>query len=301
MYDVAIIGAGTSGYSAAMYAGRFNLKTLILGEEPGGLITTTNEVENWPGIKSISGQDLAKALREHAEVYDVDIKQERVTSIEKTDSGFKLITGAGEYEAKTVILATGTKVRKLGAPGEKELENRGVSYCALCDGAFFKDKVVAVVGGGDGAAVDSLILTQFAKKVYVIVRKDFMRAEPKNQEKLKQNEKIEFIFNTNIKEFIGDNVLQKLKLDNPYNGSDELEVQGCFVAIGHIVNSGLAEQMGVELDERKQIKIDRDGKTNIKGVFACGDVVDSHFKQAITGAGEAVAAAHSAYMYLHHE
>lgn len=295
MYDVAIIGNGLVGLGAAMYAGRFELKTLLIGELLGGTITQTDKVENYPGFVSITSQELVENFRKHAEAYSIDHKYGRVDNIIKEDDHFKIFSGENNFESKTVILATGTIVRRLGVESEKIYENKGVSYCALCDGAFFKDKVVAVVGGGDGAAVDALILTRYAKKVYLIVRKDKMRAEPTNQQKLIENDKIEIIYNTNVLEFKGENMLQKIKLDNPFKGNEEIEVQGCFIAIGHIINSELAKQLGVNLNDKGEIIIDRKAKTNVKGVYAAGDVVDTHFKQAITGVAEGVFAAHSAY------
>ena len=301
MYDVAIIGNGLSGMAAAMYAGRFELKTLMVGELLGGMITQTDKVENYPGFISISSQELVENFRKHAEEYNVDHKYGKIDKVEKDGEIFKLTSGDKVYKSKSVIIATGTKIRKLGTRGEEEFTNKGISYCALCDGAFFKDKIVAVVGGGDAATVDALILTRYASKIYVIVRKNHMRAEPLNQEKLMKNEKIEMIYETNIKEFVGDKLLQKLILDKPFNGSEELEVNGCFIAIGHNINSELALQLGVQLNDKKEIIIDKESKTNVEGVFAAGDVVNNHFKQAITGVAEGVVAAHSVYMFVSHK
>ncbi|MFT4304960.1 MAG: NAD(P)/FAD-dependent oxidoreductase [Candidatus Woesearchaeota archaeon] len=298
IYDVAIIGTGLTGLSAAMYSGRFNLKTIVFGELLGGTITSTDLVENYPGFKSIKSYEMVDKFLEHANDYDVKIKYEKVKSIIKEKDLFKVEHNSGTILSKTIIIATGSKVKKLNAPGEDIFANKGIGYCALCDGAFYKDKVVAVIGGGDSAAVDALLLTQFAKKVYVIVRKDHMRAEPSNQEKLNSNEKIEIIYNTNVIEFLGDEKLEKLKLDNPYNGKDEIEIDGCFIAIGHSINNELPKSLGVDINEKGEIKIDRNAKTNVPGVYAAGDCVDSDFKQVITGAAEAVLASHSAYKYV---
>lgn len=298
MYDVAIIGNGLVGLGAAMYAGRFNLKTLVIGELMGGTITQTDKVENYPGFVSISSQELVKSFNDHADAYDVDNKTGRIDKVEKDGETFKLYSGEEVYESKSVIIATGTKVRKLGLESEEKFANRGISYCALCDGAFFKDKTVAVVGGGDGAAVDALILTRFAKKVYILVRKNELRADPSNKEKLESSDKIEIVYNTSINEFIGENLLEGVKLNNPYNGNEVLPIQGCFIAIGHIVNSKLAESLGVKLNDKKEIIINRESETNVPGVFAAGDCVDNSFKQAITGVAEGVMAAHSVYKYV---
>ena len=298
IYDVAIIGTGLTGLSGAMYSGRFNLKTIVFGELLGGTITSTDLVENYPGFKSINSFDMVEKFREHALDYDVKIKNEKVNSVVKKDNLFQLTTSSGTFLSKTIILATGSKVKKLNAPGEDKFANKGIGYCALCDGAFHKDKIIAVVGGGDSAAVDALLLTRFAKKVYVFVRKDKMRAEPSNQEKLNNNDKIEIVYNTNVVEFLGNEKLEKLKLDNPYNGNDEFEVGACFIAIGHQVNNEIAKSLGVDINEKGEIKIDRNAKTNVPGVYAAGDCIDGEFKQVITGAAEAVLASHSAYKYI---
>lgn len=292
MHDFIVIGGGVSGLSSAMYAARLGLKSLILAELPGGLITTTHLVENWPGIKATSGPDLAMALLEHAKVSGAEFKNEEVIKIEKTeDDKFKLKTNSAEYEAKAILIATGTEHRKLGVPGEKELENKGVSYCALCDGAFFKKKVVCVVGGGDSAAKEALFLSEHAKKVYLVVRKPVLRAEPMNAERIEKNDKIEILYKTEITEILGTDKVEKVKLQN----GEEMAMDGVFLAIGHIPQTDLAKELSVELNEKNEIKINRRSETNIKGVFAAGDCCDTEFKQAITGSAEGVTAAYHAY------
>jgi len=302
-YDVIIIGAGTTGLATAMYAGRLNLKTLVFGatsgsELPiGGVITLTDNVENYPGFKKLTGMELAQKIEEHAKEYNAEIKEERVEDISKEGS-FTVKTDKSEYSSKTVIFATGAKWRELPMKGAKEFKNKGVHYCALCDGAMFKDKVVAIIGGSDSAVKESLILAQHAKKVYIVYRKDKVRAEPVNENLVDKNEKIEIINNTNVTEIKGEVMVNKIILDKEYNESKELEVSGVFGAIGHIPLSDLAVKLGANINNKKEIIIDRDSKTNISGVFAAGDVVDSGFKQAITGVGEGVVAAHSAYQYV---
>lgn len=297
MYDLMIIGGGCSGLSAAMYGTRLGLKTLTFAEMPGGLITTTHLVENWPGEKSISGPDLAMKLYEHALASGAEIKNEIVSKLENLgeENGvpkFQVTTLGGEqYQAKTVLIATGTKHRHLGVKGEEEFENRGVSYCALCDGAFFKGKIVSVVGGGDSAAKEALFLAEHASKVYIIVRRDVLRAEPINAERVARNEKIEILYNTQITEITGDKNVEKVKLNN----DRELEMHGVFVAIGHDAQTDLAAQIGVALNDKKEIMINRKTETNIRGVFAAGDCCDTEFKQAITGSAEAVTASYYAY------
>lgn len=301
-YDFVIVGGGCSGLSAAMYATRLGLKTLCLAELPGGLITTTHLVENWPGVISISGPDLAMELYKHAEASGAEIKSERVTEIENlSEEGctkFKLKTLSSEYMAKTVLIATGTEHRKLGVPGEEEYANRGVSYCALCDGAFFKQKTVCVVGGGDSAAKEAIFLSEHAAKVYLVVRRDVLRAEPLNAKRIEENEKIEVLYKTELEEVLGDEKsVNKVKFkdgEGKYSGQ-ELDMDGVFMAIGHDAQTELAEKLGVELNGKKEIMINRRAETNIKGVFGAGDCCDTEFKQAITGSAEAVTASYYAY------
>lgn len=302
IYDFLVIGAGCSGASAAMYATRLNLKTLMIGELPGGLITTTHLVENWPGEKSISGPDLAMKLVDHATSFGVEMKSERVTEIRKAvenpaegqQSGYVVKTGSNEYKAKTVLVATGTKHRKLGAPGEEEFENKGVSYCALCDGAFFKEKVVCVVGGGDSAAKEALLLSQHASKVYIFVRRDVLRAEPVNADRVEANDKIEVKFQAEVEEILGADKVQKVRLKS----GEDIDMDAVFVAIGHIPLSDIAVGVGVELNDHKEIKINRNSETNVPGIYSAGDVTDTQFKQAITGSAEAVTASFWAFDYI---
>ncbi|MBL4693930.1 FAD-dependent oxidoreductase [Candidatus Gracilibacteria bacterium] len=292
-YDFIIIGGGCSGLSAAMYGTRLGLTTLTLTELPGGLITTTHLVENWPGEKSISGPDLAMKLYDHALASGAEIKNEKVVDVVREGELYKVKGTSGEYEGKTLLIATGTKHRKLGVPGEAEFENKGVSYCALCDGAFFKEKVVCIVGGGDSAAKESLFLSEHAAKVYIIVRKDFMRAEPLNAKRVEENEKVEVLYETEIEEILGGESVEKIRL----KGGKEMEMQGVFMAIGHDAQTALAEKLGVELTDHKEIKINRRSETNLPGVFAAGDCCDTEFKQAITGSSEAVTASYHAYHF----
>ena len=207
----------------------------------------------------------------------------------------------GNYQGKSILFATGTKWKKLpdNVKGAKEFENKWVNYCALCDGPLFRDKVVAIVGGSDSAAKDALVLAEHAKKVYIIARGENIRPEPINLERIKKNKRIEIITKTNIKEVKGDYLVKSIILDKPYKGKNELQVQGVFVAIGHIILSDLAKKLGVKTNEKGEIIINhKDSSTNIKGIFAAGDVSDKPFKQLITGVADACTAAHSAYEYL---
>jgi thioredoxin reductase (NADPH) len=301
IYDVAIIGGGVAGLSALMYAGRLELHSVLIAKEMGGTLTLTRDIENYPGFKHIIAKDLTKKLLEHARDYNVEIRQDTVLKIEPNRDMFYIETKKDMIRARAVILATGTERRKLKVPGSSTFENRGIHYCALCDGPLYKGKKVGVIGGSDSAVSEALLLAQYAEKVYIIYRGEMLRPEPINAKRLKQFENIEVILNTNVIEVIGGKRLKKVILDREHNGSSELELDALFVAIGGYPLSELGRHLGVELNEKGEIIIDRDGKTSIRGVFAAGDVVDSSFKQAITAAAEGVRAAYSAYEYITRE
>ena len=303
MYDTIIIGGGVSGFSAAMYAARLKLKTLVITSVRGGTIILTNDIANWPGIQMTDGITLAKQIEDHATSYeDVTVVDGTVKEVKKEKSDFSVSLDDGSiHQSKTIIFATGTEWKKLGIVGEKDFTNKGVHYCALCDGYFYKGKTIAVVGGADSAAKEAILLTQWASKVYIIYRGDKIRPEPVNlgrvEQKIKEG-KIEIINNTNIVEFIGEKRLNQVILDKAYKGSKEFKLDGVFIEIGHIPQSQLAISLGVRVDKKNEIIIDRSAKTNVEGVFAAGDVTDGKFKQAITGSAEGVLAAYSAYEYL---
>ncbi len=299
IYDTIIIGAGCAGLGAAMYAGRLNMKTLMIGDNIGGTIALTDVVENYPGFIRLTGQELADNLRKHAEDYDIEKAEEKVTKIRIEHGCFFVDTNENKtYQSKTIIFATGTEWRKLNIPGEKEFANKGVHYCALCDGAIYKGKVVAVVGGGDSAAKESLLMSQYARKVYSLVRGDKLRGEPINNDRVDKNPKIEVIMKASVKQIIGDKIVKGVILDKPVSGSTTLNLDAVFVAIGHIALSQLAKDAGVKTNEKREIIIDRQSKTNVPGFFAAGDVTDTVFKQAITGVSEGVTAVYSAYTYV---
>jgi len=297
MYDLIIIGGGVAAFAAAIYAGRFQLKTLVIGEKVGGTLLLTDEIANYPGFKKITGLDLFRKIKEHAQDYEIEILETRAESIKKQPGGFECSTKDKKIKAKTVIIATGTYLRRLGVPGEEEFANRGVHYCALCDGAFYKNKIIAVVGGSDSAATEALLLTEYAQKVFIIYRKEKIRAEPITAQRVERNEKIEIINNTNVTEIKGEQFVNTVILDKPYKGSNELKLDALFIQVGQIPLSDLAASAGAKINEKKEIIINRDSETNIPGLFACGDVVDSKFKQAITGVAQAVTAANTAYEY----
>ena len=245
------------------------------------------------------GERLADNLRKHAEAYNIEKAEAKVTKMKREHNCFLVDTNEGKtFQSKTIIFATGTEWRKLNVPGEKEFANKGVHYCALCDGAVYQNKIMAVVGGGDSSVKEALLLSQFASKVYLLVRREKLRGEPINNQRAENNKKIEVITNTNVKQIKGDKVVKSVQLNRELNGSNELKLDAVFVAIGHIALSQLAKDVGVKVNDKGEIIIDRESKTNIPGFFAAGDVCDTVFKQAITGAAEGVAAVYSAYTYV---
>ena len=309
-YDFIILGAGGAGLAAAMYAARLNLKTLVLGHTSGtelsigGTITTTNIIENYPGFLKISGQELAKKLEAHARSYElVEIKEEHVIEIKKLNKEFLIKTDKSDYKGKTILFATGTKTKKLSesVKGSKKFENKGISYCALCDGLLFKNKIVAVIGGSNAAAKNALFLSEYAKKIYIIYRGEKIRSEPIYLGRVKKNKKIEIITNTNITEIKGDETVKSIIFDKKYKNSNELKVDGVFVTIGHTPLSELAKPLGIELNNLEEIKINHlNSETNVPGVYAAGDVTDKPFKQLITGVSEGCTAAYNSYEYIKH-
>lgn len=299
MYDTIIIGAGCAGLAAAMYAGRLNMKTMLIGDNIGGTITLTDVVENYPGFIKLTGQELADNLRKHAESYNIEKTEVKVTKIRREHNCYIVETNEDQsFQSKTIIFATGTEWRKLNVPGEQEFANKGVHYCALCDGAVYKNRIIALVGAGDSAAKEALLLSQFASKVIVLARGEKLRGEPINNQRVTANPKIEVITKVNVKQIIGDKIVKSVLLDRPLNGSATLNVDAVFIAIGHVALSQLAKSIGVETNQKGEIIINRESKTSIPGFFAAGDVCDTVFKQAITGVAEGVAAVYSAYTYI---
>jgi len=304
MDDVAIIGSGPAGYTAGIYAGRANLQPILFeGLESGGQLMLTTDVENYPGfVDGIMGPELMQVFKGQAERFGTTIKTEIVDSIENIDGGFKLKSSKGEYEFKTVIIASGASARWLGVDGEKELQGYGVSACATCDGFFFKEKEVAVVGGGDSAMEEALFLTKFAKKVYVIHRRDQFRASQIMQDRVLNHEKIEVVWNSTVEKINGEGAVSSILIKDTIDSSEkELNLDGVFVAIGHDPNVGFLDGF-IELDDKGYIKtgFTTETSTSIPGVFAAGDVADSIYRQAITAAGTGCQAAIDAERWLEH-
>ena len=304
MDDIAIIGSGPAGYTAGIYAGRANLKPILFeGLESGGQLMLTTDVENYPGfVDGIMGPELMQVFKGQAERFGTTIKTEIIDSIENIDGGFKLKSSKGEYEFKTVIIASGASARWLGVDGEKELQGYGVSACATCDGFFFKEKEVAVVGGGDSAMEEALFLTKFAKKVYVIHRRDQFRASQIMQDRVLNHEKIEVVWNSTVEKINGEGAVSSILIKDTVDSSEkELNLDGVFVAIGHDPNVGFLDGF-IELDDKGYIKtgFTTETSTSVPGVFAAGDVADSIYRQAITAAGTGCQAAIDAERWLEH-
>ena len=303
MREVIIIGSGPAGYTAAIYAARAQLKPLMIASsvEPGGELMKTTEVENFPGFPDgLMGPDLMANFQAQAERFGTEILFDDVVEVDLKGEIKKVKTGAGqEFEAKAVILATGAAYRELGLPKEKELSGHGVSWCATCDGFFFRDKTIAVVGGGDSAMEEANFLTKFASKVYVIHRRDSLKASKIMQQRSFDNPKIEFIWNVGVAELKGDAKLTGVVLEDTQTGAKrDLDLDGLFIAIGNDPRVWLVENQ-VELTAERFIKVDgRSSKTSLPGVFACGDVIDPTYRQAITAAGSGCVAALDAEHYL---
>lgn len=286
--NLIIIGAGPAGLSAAIYAARGNLRPLVLtGPEIGGQIALTNEVENYPGFPDgITGPELVRLMQKQAEKFGARVEVDTVTQVNLRTHPFELQTQNGAaLTANALIVATGASPRRLNVPGERELTGRGVSYCATCDGFFFRDKEIAVVGGGDSALQEALFLTKFARKVQIIHRRDQLRAQKILQDRARANEKIAFVWNSVVKEIRGDGKVETLVLENTQTrAASELAAQGIFVYVGHIPNTALFKGQ-LEMDEEGYLRVDARLHTSVPGVFAAGESHDHIFRQAVVSAG----------------
>jgi len=300
MYDVVIIGAGPAGYTAGIYCSRARHNTLLIsGILPGGQLMNTTDVENYPGFSDgIMGPDLMTVMRKQTEKMGTKIIDDEVTSVDFKSNTLKVKTASEEFEAKTVIVCTGANPRKIGLDGEQTFAGKGVSYCATCDGAFFKDQELIVVGGGDSAMEEATFLTKFASTVHIVHRREEFRASKIMQERALANEKIKVHFNCTVKDIQGDQKFQKVILNNTKTNEDEtIEAGGLFVAIGHEPNSKMFQNQ-LELDENGYVIIKNNTETSIPGVFCAGDVHDHRYRQAITAAGFGCMAAIDVDKYL---
>ena len=303
MREVIIIGSGPAGYTAGIYTARAGLNPLLIASsvEAGGELMKTTEVENYPGFPTgLQGPELMDAFRAQAERFGTEVLLDDVIEVDLTGAIKIVKTGGGQtFEAKTVILATGAAYRELGLPKEKELSGHGVSWCATCDGFFFREKTIAVIGGGDSAMEEANFLTRFASKVYLIHRRDTFKASKIMQERALANPKIEVVWNTEVAELLGEGKLSGIITRNTVDGSTkQFDLDGLFIAVGNDPRVWLVENQ-VELTAEKFIKVEgRSSKTSLPGVFACGDVIDPTYRQAITAAGSGCVAALDAEHYL---
>lgn len=300
LYDVVIIGAGPAGMTAAVYASRANLDTLMLERGvPGGQMADTEAIENYPGFESVLGPDLSNKMFEHAQKFGAQYAYGEVKEVVDHGDYKEVITGDKTYRTKTVIITTGAEYRKLGIPGEEELTGRGVSYCAVCDGAFFKDREIAVIGGGDSAVEEGMYLTRFAKKVTIIHRRDELRAQKILQDRAFENDKIEFVWDTVVEEIKEeDGKVGTLQLKNVKTGeTSEFKTDGVFVYIGTVPLSEPFKSLGI-VDDEGYIPTNENMETEIPGIFAAGDIRVKDLRQVVTATGDGSIAAETAIKYI---
>ncbi|QQE81596.1 thioredoxin-disulfide reductase [Alicyclobacillus sp. SO9] len=298
-YDLVIIGGGPAGLSAGVYAARANLRTLILEKGlPGGQMQNTLEVENYTGMQMILGPELSESMLAHADHLGVEFKMADVQRIDMHGNPKTLFTSEGEFKAKAVLIATGATPKKLGIPGEDRLSGRGVSWCAVCDGAFFKNKKIAVVGGGDSAIEEGTFLTKFGESVSVIHRRDKLRAQPILQERAFSSEKMDFIWNHKVVEILGENRVSGIRIQHVETGEEqEIEMHGVFIYVGFTPMTSFISHQEI-LDQDGYIITDEDMQTSIPGIFAAGDVRPKGLRQIITAASDGAIAAMTAYHYI---
>ncbi len=301
MYDLIILGAGPAGLAASVYASRYKINHLVIGKVFDGSLAKAHLIENWPGKKSIKGSELVMEFYEHAKSFGAEIIQEGIIEVDRNNKGFVIKTGLNKiHKSKTILIALGTKYRKLNVSGEEKFLGKGVSYCVVCDGAFFKDKTTAVVGGGNSAAMAAEMLSEYASKVYIIYRKHPMRCEPIILDRLKKNSKVEIIYDTNVIKISGDKKVEFIELDNKHNGSDKIKLDGLFIEAGSVPAINFVKKLEIETDKNNYIIIDQGGATNVKGVYAAGDITNgsNNLHQIVTAVSEGVIATTSIYRDL---
>ena len=300
-YDVIVLGAGPAGLTAALYTARGLLKTLIIERlGPGGQAALTHEIENYPGFpEGVNGFELSQKMDEQAKKFGAEFEYGEIERIESAYGQFDVTASGKTYSARSLIIATGVSPHRLGLEGEDKYIGSGISFCATCDAAFYRNKIAAIVGGGDSAIVEAIFLTRFASKVYVIHRRDALRASKIVGDRAFKNKKIEFIWDTVVEKLHGDKKLERLTLKNVKTGAlSELAIDGMFLYIGGIPNTDFLNGIGVELSEKGFIPTDENMATNVPGVFAAGDIRVKEFRQVITAAGDGALAAYSVEKYL---
>jgi len=296
VYDVVIVGAGPAGLTAALYASRYKLKTLVIGAEAGGQLNYAYHIENYPGFDKIDGREFIKKIRNQVKKLKVEIVEKDVAGIIKEKNLFKVI-GEGNcfnYYSKTIILALGTQRKKLNLPQEDKFIGKGISYCATCDGALFKNKTVAIVGGSNSAVMDALLLLRYVKKLYIVYRGKELRAEPLRVEQVKKNKKTEIIYNAEVKSINGKNLVESVGLSN----GRRLKVDGLFIDVGAAPQTFLIKRLNIKLDNQGYILVNKDMETNVSGVYAAGDGISKKLRQLVNACGDGAIAAFSAYLYL---
>lgn len=300
IYDLIIIGSGPAGLTAAIYAARYALRTLVVGSSFGGQVSESGRVDNYPGFIEMQGLDLMKRMADQAKSFGVEVLRCEVSEVKQVGDNFEVAANGERFSSRGLIVATGVKPRKLGVPGEDTLFGKGVSYCALCDAPLYKDKVVAMIGGGDSAVDGALELCEHVEKVYLIHRREEFRAKPGFVEKAKNHPKIEMIVNTNVVQIKGEDFVTGVVLDKAFQGQTELEVQGAFIEIGNEPDRKLTKDIGLAVDESGYVKVGLDMSTNIPGLFAAGDITNSMngMKQIVTACAGGAIAAQSVYRYL---
>jgi len=302
VFDLIIVGSGPAGLTASIYASRYKLNNVVIGKVLGGTITLAHKIENFPGFKAIAGLELAEKMGEQVKALGAEIILDEVTKIEQREGDFKVFVQSGKnLVSKALIVATGTERRKLGVPGEQEYLGRGVSYCTTCDAPFFRGKTVALIGGSNAAVSGAIHAAGFAAKVYIIYRREQLRAEPIWVEEALKNPQIEVIYNTNVTEVLGDQAkVTGVKLDKPYHGKDTLALDGVFVEIGGVPLSSLLQKMGVKVTAAGHIDVDKQMRTNLEGLFVAGDFTDESvvLQQGILACAQGAVAAFAAFKYL---
>lgn len=299
IYDVVIVGAGPAGMTAAVYASRANLKTVMLERGvPGGQVANTEDVENFPGFDFITGPELSSKMFEHAQKFGAEYKYGDLQSVEDHGTYKLLKTSSEEFKTRTVIIATGAEYKKIGVPGEDLLTGRGVSYCAVCDGAFFKERELVVIGGGDSAVEEGVYLTKFASKVTIVHRRAELRAQKILQERAFKNDKIEFIWDTELQSINGEGKVSSVTLLDKNTGNTyDYDTDGVFVYIGMLPLTKPFKDLGI-LNELNYIETNREMETSVPGIFAAGDVIDKTLRQIVTATGDGSIAAENAQKYI---
>ncbi len=292
MKDLIILGAGPAGLGASIYASRYKIDHMLIGKEAGGYLNEIHKIENYLGFESITGMELGLKMRSHVEGLGIELQQEVAEKIEVVDGGFKVITDKGEHEAKKILYAIGTSARKLDIEGEEKFMGKGVSYCATCDGPFFRNKKIIVVGGGNSAAMAALMLAEYAEKVTLVYRGPELSCLPSYSDSLKDNDKIKIEYSKNIVRIEGENVVEKVILQDHEKEESEVEADGVFIEIGSLPNQEMLVSLGVEMDEQGFVRTSANQSTSVEGIYAAGDITTNSngFRQVITAAAEGAVA-----------